>query len=63
LPSRTLLEGAGGFGVGDKVGVDQIADPPLEGPDGFLAGLALGSFAFVVVPAGTVGEVNRVRLP
>jgi hypothetical protein len=56
VASRTSVEGAGDFGVGEEAGVDQVADPPFEGPDGFFAGLALGPFAFVVVAAGAVAK-------
>jgi hypothetical protein len=57
LPSRTALDGAGRFGISDEVGVDQIADSPFEGPDGFLARLPFGPFAFVIGAARTVSEV------
>lgn len=41
--------------VGDEVSVDDIGDPPLEGAQGFLAGLALVDLAVEVDPAGGVG--------
>jgi hypothetical protein len=51
LPSRTRHCRLAG--VGEKSGVNDVADPALERPDGFLTGLALGSFAVVIGAART----------
>jgi hypothetical protein len=56
LPSRAAGPG-GPAGVGLQAAVDGVADPPLEGPEGFFGGLALGELA-----AGDLNGCGRLGL-
>jgi hypothetical protein len=59
LPSRAAGPGCRGgpAGVGLQAAVDGVADPPLEGPEGFFGGLALGELA-----AGDLNGSGRLGL-
>jgi hypothetical protein len=41
-----------------EAGEDGVADPPLEGPERFSVGLALGELAVVVGPAAAVAVAD-----
>jgi hypothetical protein len=46
----------------DQLSVDDVADAPLEGAQGFFGGLALGLFALVVDASGSVvGDLSERR--
>jgi hypothetical protein len=66
LASRARSAGwRGSPGVGLELAVDGVADPPLEGAESFLAGLALGSFLVVVgaaiaAPVADLGDRSHV---
>jgi hypothetical protein len=59
LPSRARVSGrSGSAGVGDEVPVDDVADPALEGSDGFLGGVTLGELVVIEAAARAVTEPN-----
>jgi len=65
LPSRTRCGAACAAGVRLELAVDGVADLALAGAEGFLAGLAFGSFLVVVgaavaVPVADLGDRGHV---
>jgi hypothetical protein len=43
---------------GDQAGVDDVADPPFQGPKSLFACSTFDSFPLVVGPAGAVGALE-----
>jgi hypothetical protein len=51
-------------GVGDEVSIDDISEPPLQSPEGFFGGFALGDFAVAKRAAqGFVSELRNRDVP